>query len=431
MDRTADLLAFLDACPSPYHAAAEAGRRLEASGFQRVSEDESWPADPGGRYLIRGGSLVAWIQPASMPSGSGFRIVGAHTDSPNLRLKPHPQARASGWEKLNVEVYGGAIWASWLDRDLGLSGRVLLGIGDGTEQRLVRIDEPLLRIPSAAIHLDRSVNTEGLKLDPQRHLSAIWGLAGGNETSRAALSCLVARELRVDAGDILAWDLMLHDVTGASMLGVEAEMISSARLDNLLSCWAAVTAITAVPPDDQISPQKPVPVICLFDHEEIGSQSASGADSSMLATVLERIALTTDADRQTWHRALARSYAVSVDGAHATHPNRPELHDTDHLIAPNGGPVVKHNANLRYASDAWGTAWLRQCAKRCEVPLQDFVMRNDMPCGSTIGPVTASRLGVTTVDIGVSQLSMHSIRELCGSQDASRLPLLLTQCLTV
>lgn len=411
--QAADLRALLDASPSPFHAVAEAAARLDAAGFVERREVGDWPATGSG-YVIRGGSLVAWSLDAAGDLDTGFRIIGAHTDSPNLRIKPRPDTGRAGYRQLGVEVYGGALHNSWLDRDLGISGRVTVRDGDGsaTTTRLLKVDRPLLRVPQLAIHLDRGVN-DGLTLNAQQHLVPVWGV-GSTETG--AFTRFVADELGTDTDAVLAWDLMTHDLTPSATLGRDDELLASGRIDNLLSCWAALTAlITAAGQGD--SARDGVPVICLFDHEEIGSESASGAAGSILPTILERIALAAGADRTGLLRALAASRCVSADGAHATHPNYAERHEPGHQIAINGGPVIKLNANMRYATDAESSGWFKLAAERAGVPTQEFVVRSDMPCGSTIGPITAARLGIPTVDVGVAQLSMHSARELCGSED--------------
>jgi aspartyl aminopeptidase len=430
-DQARDLCAFLDACPSPYHAAAHVRRQLLAGGrFREVDEAAPWPTTPGGHVLVRGGSLVAWWVDEQHSPAAGFRIVGAHTDSPNLRVKPRPDTGAVGWRQLGVEVYGGALRNSWLDRDLGLSGRVAVRRSDGAELRLFRDDRPLLRIPQLAIHLDRNVN-DGLALNPQAHLVPVWGTGAAHEGDFVAY---LAGTLGVDPADVLSWDVMVHDLTPAGLLGLDRSLVAGGRIDNLLSCHAALTALTRVADQagepTSASGAGPVPVICLFDHEEVGSESATGAAGSMLPTVLERIAGAAGLDRDGWFAALAASVCLSGDGAHATHPNYVERHEPNHRIAVNAGPVVKSNANVRYATDAAGAAVVRFAADAAGVPLQEFVVRTDMACGSTIGPVTAARLGITTVDVGVAQLSMHSARELCGAQDPELFARLLTTFLT-
>jgi aspartyl aminopeptidase len=430
-----DLLRFLDASPSPYHAVATVAARLDAAGFERRDERDRWPAAPGPGYTIRGGSLVAWGAGSPSRLAGGFRLVGAHTDSPNLRVKPRPDTGRVGVRQVGVEVYGGALYNSWLDRDLGLSGRVALRSGSLGEpaSALVRIDRPLLRIPQLAIHLDRGVNETGVKLNAQQHLVPVSGLGPATD---GAFADLLANELGVAFDDVLSWDVMLHDLTPAALLGVDEELVSSARLDNLASCWAATEALVAATasaasdgPDGPGDGTRGVPVICLFDHEEIGSQSATGAAGTILPTILERVTLAAGLERDDHLAALARSWCVSADGAHATHPNYAERHEPAHHIALDGGPVLKLNANVRYATDAPGAARFKLAAERAGVPVQEFVTRTDMPCGSTIGPVTAATLGIPTVDAGIAQLSMHSARELCGAADPGRFAAVLTEVL--
>jgi aspartyl aminopeptidase len=417
----ADLCRFVEAAPSPFHAAEEVARRLVAAGFEVVDESAPWRAGAGGRVLVRGGSVLAWWTDEHRSPAEGFRIVGAHTDSPNLRVKPHPDTGTAGWRQVGVEVYGGALRNSWLDRDLGLSGRVAVRGASGVELRLVRDDRPLMRVPQLAIHLDRAVN-DGLALNPQQHMAPVWGTGPVDEGGFARHLAGLAG---VDVADVLAWDAMAHDLTPPGLLGVDRTLLASARLDNLLSCHAAVTALSRLVDVAPAGPS-PVPVLCLFDHEEIGSESATGAAGTVLPTVLERIAIGDDLDRDSWFAALARSACLSADGAHATHPNYPERHEPSHHVLVNHGPVVKANANVRYATDAAGTAAVRALASEHGIPLQDFVVRSDMACGSTIGPVTSARLGITTVDVGVGQLSMHSARELCGADDPEWFARLLT-----
>jgi aspartyl aminopeptidase len=417
------LLTFLDASPSPYHAVSTVAARLEAAGFARRDEGEAW-TDPVRGFVVRGGSLVAWDADDPGRLAGGFRIVGAHTDSPNLRVKPRPDTGRVGVRQVAVEVYGGALYNSWLDRDLGLSGRVALRSPHGPPTtELVRIDRPLLRVPQLAIHLDRGVNETGVKLNAQHHLVPLSGLG---PVAEGAFAATLAKELGVAQGDLLSWDVMLHDLTPAALLGADEELVSSARLDNQASCWAATEALVATAGR---AGGDGVPVICLFDHEEVGSQSATGAAGTILPTVLERVALAAGAGRDGFLAALARSLCISADGAHATHPNYPERHEPGHTIALDGGPVVKVNANVRYATDAPGAARFKLAAERAGVPLQEFVTRTDMPCGSTIGPVTAATLGIPTVDVGIAQLSMHSARELCGAADPVRLVRVLTEVL--
>jgi len=410
------LLAYLAASPSPYHASANAAARLDAAGFRRVERADEWRDLPESAYLVRGGALVAWRRAAATAAHAPWRVVGAHTDSPNLRVKPNPDTGALGWRQIAVEVYGGALINSWLDRDLGLSGRVVLADASVV---LVKVDRAIARVPQLAIHLDRDVNERGLVLDKQAHLTPVWGL--GSPVA-GQFATWIAGLAGVAAADVRTWDLMFHDLTPPTLLGVDRELIASARLDNLCSSWCAIEALVAAPPTtDHVS------VACLFDHEEVGSDSTTGAGGPLLEQVVDRlVAGASGGDTDARHRAMAGSICVSADMAHSVHPNYGERHEPGHRPLPNGGPVLKINANQRYATDAETAAHFIGCCERAGVPHQVFVSRNNMPCGSTIGPITATRLGIATVDVGIAQLSMHSARELCGAAD----PTMLVRALT-
>ncbi len=408
-----DLGRFIDDSPSPYHAVASAAQRLADAGFSALSETEPWQPQTGGRFVARGGALVAWVAGQAHGPTDGFRIIGAHTDSPNLRIKPRPASPAAGFAQLGVEVYGGVLLNSWLDRDLGISGRVVVREERGPlRTRLLRIDEPLARVPQLAIHLDRQVNDKGLVLNRQRHLSPVWSL-----DPKASFARWLAERTDCHEEAIAGYDLMLHDLTPSTLLGRDREMLAAPRIDNQASCHAGVLALL----DAAQTPGPAVPVLCLFDHEEVGSTSTGGATGSLLPTVLERIHGSLGGDRASWLVALAHSSCISADGAHATHPNYPDRHEPDHRIALNKGPVIKRNANERYATDAMGQAIAETACRAAGVPTQLFVNRSDLACGSTIGPITAAQLGITTVDLGLAQLSMHSARELCGADDPAML----------
>ena len=410
------MLTFIDASPSPFHACATAAAGLDAAGFTALAEPAAWPGGAGRHYIRRGGSLVAWAASAGHTATDGFRIIGAHTDSPNLRVKPLPDTGRVGYRQLAVEVYGGALLNSWLDRDLGLSGRVVVRAPGGPEERLVLVDRPLLRVPQLAIHLDREIGASGLLLNAQQHLSPIWGLG---DVSPGAFTSFVAEQLDVEPAVVLAWDLMLHDLTPSTVAGIGDELISAPRLDNLCSSWAGLEALLAVSADDARPPAQ-IPLLVLFDHEEIGSSSDRGAASTLLPAVTERIVAGLGGGRDEHLRALAASTCCSADMAHATHPNYADRHEPGHLIALNGGPVLKVNSSLRYATDAESAATFVLACEQAEVPLQRYAHRSDLPCGSTIGPITAARMGVRTFDIGAPQLAMHSARELCGADDPPR-----------
>jgi len=406
--RTDGLLAFLAASPSPYHAVASTAELLDRGGFRRLDERQRWSDVDGGCYVVRDGALVAWRSTGAGPAAP-VRLVGAHTDSPNLRLKPRPDTGGHGWRQLAVEVYGGALLNSWLDRDLGLSGRVVLRDGS---HRLVLVDEPVARVPQLAIHLDRDVNDRGLQLDKQQHLTPVWGLGTPDDGEAAAW---VAERAGVAVSDVAAWTLMFHDLTRPALLGPDRSLLAAGRLDNLVSCWAGLTALLAADPVGHFA------AVALFDHEEVGSESTTGASGPLLEAVLERVVEARGGTRADLRQAMAASACASADMAHAVHPNYPERHEPGHRPLPNRGPVLKVNANQRYATSDTTAALFADACTRAGVPLQVFVSRNSMPCGSTIGPLTATRLGIGTVDVGCAQLSMHSARELCGAADPAML----------
>lgn len=414
---TDDLLSFLAVSPSPYHAVANAAERLEKAGFRQVAETAAWDAEPGGRYVRRGGALIAWYVPENATPATPFRVLGAHTDSPNLRVKPVPDTGAAGWRQIAVEIYGGTLLNTWLDRDLGLSGRLTLR--DGTT-RLTVVDRPLLRVPQLAIHLDRQVN-EGLKLDRQRHMTPVWGLG---EPREGDLIRFLAEREGLPAEEVIGWDLMAHSVEPPAYLGRDLELVAGPRMDNLLSVHAATAALTAVAGRGGELPA--IPVLAAFDHEENGSTSDTGAEGPLLGTVLERSVFSRGGTLEDRARAYAGSVCLSSDTGHAVHPNYPERHEPAHQPVPNGGPILKVNVNQRYATDGAGRALFATACERAGVPWQTFVSNNAMPCGTTIGPITAARHGITTVDVGVAVLSMHSARELCGAAD----PYLLANAMT-
>ncbi|WP_040788397.1 M18 family aminopeptidase [Nocardia paucivorans] len=399
------LCAFIDESPSPFHVCHTIAQDLDEHGFTRLDETRSWPTDVRGRhYIVRGGSLIAWADAHHAPA---FRVVGAHTDSPNLRVKQHPDLVSAGWQLVGLEPYGGAWLNSWLDRELGISGRLSVREGGAVGERLVRINEPILRVPQLAIHL--SEDRRGVTLDPQRHVNAVWGIGG----ERRSFLDFVAEHAGIDPASVLGWELMTHDLTPSRPIGRDHDLISAPRLDNQGTCYAGLRAFLAAVD----SPGAAVPVLAVFDHEEVGSQSDRGAQSNLLPTVLERIVLARGGDRADYLAALAGSVCASGDMAHATHPNYPERHEPAHGIEVNGGPVLKVNQNLRYATDAAGAGAFALACEQAGVPLQRYVHRADLPCGSTIGPMTAARTGMSTVDVGAPQLAMHSAREMMGAAD--------------
>ena len=395
-----DLISHLDSSVSPAHSTFHSASRLRDAGFVEVPFSSWGSRLPSKGFVRDAGLLLAW----SGDRGP-FRIVGAHTDSPTLRVKPHPDAGAHGWKQIAVEVYGGILNNSWLDRDLAVAGRLVLD--DGTTV-LVDTVEPVARIPQLAVHLDREVNERGLVLDRQIHLSPVWGL--GPSTAGSFMG-LVADRAGLSVSKIRAHDLVMYDVTPARLLG-DGTLLASGRLDNQISCWAATSAIieTASAAGDPTNTF----VIALFDHEEVGSESSHGAAGPQLEWLLR--ALHAD-DESTFRDRCARSFCVSADNAHCVHPNYPERHEPSHRPVANAGPVIKSNANQRYATTAETAAFFEGACRTANIPVQWFVSRNTMPCGSTIGPIASTRLGIPTVDVGVAQLSMHSAREMCGALD--------------
>jgi aspartyl aminopeptidase len=409
-----DLLAFLHAASSPYHAVDEAAQRLTKAGFNEVADTDQWKPSIASKstFVRRGGALIAWRPPTRKQGWrNGVRIIGAHTDSPNLRVKPIPEVDSAGYTQVGVEVYGGVLNNSWLDRDLGVSGRLVMRDGSST---MVKIDEGIARVSQLAIHLDREVNEKGLVLDKQLHLVPLTGLVASAGPGKTFMQ-FVCDQADVDADDVVGHDLMFHDVTPPALVGIAKEFIASARIDNLFSCWASVRALI----DSEAG--RHGQLVALFDHEEVGSSSTTGAAGPLLERVLQRVMHGAGLSIDEQAAALAGSSCVSSDMAHAVHPNYADRHEPQHRPLPNGGPVIKSNANQRYASTADTAALFRTACESANVPVQVFVSKNSMPCGSTIGPITATRLGIDTVDVGCAMLSMHSARELCGAADAELL----------
>lgn len=413
--------AFIDASPSPYHVVAEVAERLLAAGWKELREEAALDSAPRKGFVRRGGSIHAWFLPQASDPATGFRVLGAHTDSPNLRVKPRADTGRVGVRQLGVEVYGGALLNSWLDRDLGLSGRVYVEVGGRLEERLFLDSRPLARVAQLAIHLDREVNDKGLVLNRQNHLTPLWGLG---DREPGGFARYLAARVAAPEESLRSFDVMFHDVQPSRVLGRDGELLAAPRLDNLCSCFCGLEALVAIAQRGEAA--GPV-VLSLFDHEEVGSASRGGAAGPPLEHLLERLVLARGGGRQELLRALAASFCVSADMAHATHPNYAEKHEPDHLVFMNRGPVLKQNTNQRYATEAWTAARFESACRAVGTPMQTFVTRSDIACGSTIGPLTATRLGLPTVDVGVPQLSMHSARELCGVLD----PALLTDTLEV
>ncbi|WP_454931723.1 M18 family aminopeptidase [Actinomyces oricola] len=406
---TDSLIDFITASPSSYHAAAQVCARLEAAGFTPVRETEPWDeALPRRGLVIRDGAVAAWALPARPGRNAAFRIVGAHTDSPALKLKPAAALTRAGFQLINAEVYGGPLLNSFLDRELGLAGR--LTTRDGRTV-LVRTG-PIARVAQVAPHLDRSVN-DSLHLDPQAHLLPLWALA--DDDAPNAVEAHLCEIAGIEPTELAGHDILTFPTEPPARFGRDQEFLASARLDNLSSVHAGLVALEALA-GVMADLEDPLLLIA-FDHEEVGSMTRSGAAGPLLETLLKRLGAVMGVEGDAGAAMIARSTCVSADAGHSIHPNYPGLHDP--VVRPrlNGGPLLKINARQRYATDAPGEAlWRRACAV-AGVPQQDFVSNNAVPCGTTIGPITAARLGMTTVDVGVPLLSMHSQREMCGVQD--------------
>lgn len=409
------LLRFLASSPTPFHGVAVMAETLEQNGFRRLEEGDSWQLETGGRYYVtrNSSSIIAFVKGRASVLENGLRLAGAHTDSPCLMVKPNPELGTRDYFRLGVEVYGGALLNPWFDRDLSIAGRVVYKTRTGDlVQQLVDFIDPVAVIPNLAIHLDRQAN-EGRSVNPQTDIQPLLFLdAEGRGKDFRRLLC---DRFLAEGDDILAYDLYLYDTQKPAEVGLYRDFIASARLDNLLSCFVGLESIL------ETDGSQTVLLVC-SDHEEVGSASACGAQGPMLACVLER--LIPEAEKRS--QVISRSLLVSTDNAHGVHPNFPGKHDENHGPLLNGGPVVKVNARQRYATNSLTSALFRQMAEEAGVKLQTFVARNDMPCGSTIGPVTATEVGVPTLDVGVPTFAMHSIRELAGSADALALKTVLS-----
>jgi len=442
---------FVNASPSQFHAVASTAKELEAAGFVQVSErDADWKIKPGGKYYYtrNQSSIVAFAVGEQWKAGNGFTISAAHTDSPVLKLKPISKVTKNGYLEVGVEPYGGGLWYSWFDRDLSVAGRVIVSKGDGTfEARLVHIKRPILRVPSLAIHLNREVNTAGFKFNLQTQLLPVLATAVATQLGNKAaplptgtgpepsptqtmsdfhhpvLVQMVAAELGVRPEDVRDFELALCDTQPSAIGGAYNEFIFSRALDNLMMSFICTQALIAsVAGDKALAQETQIRIVGLFDHEECGSASIMGAGSNNLYQLLNKL----NADPATYDSAIARSYLVSADMAHALHPNWPEMHEENHRPAMQKGLVIKTNQNQRYATSGFSGFVMEELARRNGVPTQKFCVRNDVACGSTIGPILATSCGIRTVDVGVPQLSMHSIREQCGIYDVNLAHVLLT-----
>lgn len=406
------LIDFLKASPTPFHATQTLVERLHAAGYERLDERDSWTPEPGGRYYVtRNDSSIVAVRMGRNTLERGIRLVGAHTDSPCLKVKPNPELSRQGFFQLGVEVYGGALLAPWFDRDLSLAGRVTFKTEGRLESRLIDFKRPIAIIPNLAIHINREAN-QGWAINAQNELPPVLAQlsAGEQREFRALLSLQLFDEHGIQADSVLDYELCFYDTQSAAVIGLDNDFIAGARLDNLLSCYAGLEALLNAGGDETCA------LVCT-DHEEVGSSSACGADSPFLEQVLQRLLPSGD----TFVRTVQRSLMISADNAHGIHPNYADKHDANHGPKLNAGPVIKINSNQRYATTSESGGFFRHLCLENDVPVQSFVTRSDVGCGSTIGPITASQLGIRTVDIGLPTFAMHSIRELAGSHDLAHL----------
>jgi aspartyl aminopeptidase len=410
-----DLLDFIDASPSPWHAVEQTANLLKTNGFKPLIENQAWQFKQSGKYFVirEGGSIIAFILGKKPIEESGFKIVGAHTDSPGLRLKPKAAHANQGVAQLGVEIYGGPILATFTDRDLSLAGKVTVRNGQHFEARLVKLEQAVARLPNLAIHMNREVNDKGLLLNKQTGLPLIFGYAADTAEAYQLLSQTIASPLNINANSIISWDLNIYDTQKGSFWGNNDEFIANSQLDNLASCHAGLTAL--------LSTEKPdATCICaLFDHEEVGSESATGADGSFISDVIQRICISTQTSEESRLRGFANSFFISADMAHAFHPNHAGSYEPCHHVTVNKGPVIKVNANQRYSTNAGTAARFIQLCEQANVSYQQYSHRTDLGCGSTIGPMVAAQLGMPTVDVGNPMWAMHSIRESAGVLDHS------------
>lgn len=407
------LLDYIDASPSPWHVVANTASLLDDKGYSPLLENQSWQLKKGGKYYVirDGGSIIAFVLGQKPIVQSGFKIVGAHTDSPGLRLKPKAATSAGGLNQLGVEVYGGPILATFTDRDLSLAGRVTVKTANGFNTQLVQFDESVVRLPNVAIHMNREVNSKGLLLNKQTQLPLIFGFAADSKAAHAALNQAFANKLNIDPADIMSWDINVYDTQKGSLWGEEQAFYADSQLDNLASCHAALEALIASDKPESTC------IAAFFDHEEVGSESATGAGGSLLLDVLQRIAIATKTAEEDKLIGYANSFFISADMAHAYLPNHPTMYEPDHQVMVNQGPVIKVNANQRYSSNAQTISQFIQLCDKAGVPYQQYAHRTDLGCGSTIGPIMSAQLGMPTVDVGNPMWAMHSIRESAGVLD--------------
>jgi aspartyl aminopeptidase len=410
------LLNFIDTSPSPWHVVNSIEALLKPLRFIKLDETEKWHLQTGGRYyVVRDDSSIILFVVGSKPLlESGFKIVGAHTDSPGLRVKPNAINNKDGLLRLNVEIYGSPILATFTDRDLSLAGRICFKNDQNQiDHQLIKFDMPLLRLPNLAIHMNRTVNEDGLKLHKQNELPLILSTLSEQQLPPDYFLNLLHQQSGIDSDRILSSDLAVYDTQKGVIWGAKQEFVTNSQLDNLASCHAALQAML----DDTVLNGENTLVCAFFDHEEIGSESKQGANGSFLPDVLQRISLATQTDLQDFPRILAKSFLISADMAHAYQPNFPAAYDHEHKVMVNKGPVIKVNANHRYSSESISDAMFMDWCNQADVPYQHYSHRCDLPCGSTIGPITSAKLGIRSVDVGNPMWAMHSIRESAGVLD--------------
>ncbi len=418
------LLDFIKSSPTPFHATANIAEQLNQADYEELDEAHAWTLQAGKKYWIsrNDSSIIAFQLPAGSIIEKGLTMIGAHTDSPCLKLKPLPEKISEDYFQTGVEVYGGALLNPWFDRDLSIAGRVTYSDRKGKIlNRLMDLERAIATIPSLAIHLDKEANKQRT-VNAQLHLPPVWFQAKGkNIDFRDLLKKLLKKHQGLnDINKVLDFELYYYDTQHPAIVGLNNEFIASARLDNLLSCFVGLQAIKTTPKS------KGALLVCT-DHEEIGSSSACGANGPFLHSVLKRIGQT----EENTQRLIHNSKLISVDNAHGIHPNYADKHDPGHKPLINQGPVIKVNANQRYATNSETAGWFRHICESNNIPVQSIAVRSDMGCGSTIGPITASKIGVRTVDIGVPQLAMHSIREFAGVDDINHLYMALAKAISI